>query len=239
MLGGELVRVVVRGHRATDRRKACPSFHRRQRAEDCLVLRAQDRVGGDHVQDLQPRTGVLEGRLERHEGLTPQSIDAPVPELPALMRGVDQRGCVPLEGQQPDRDTLTVRERLGRIVAGRAGAIGIPREALVEEQPLSEARGGRVVGEGVGRVGREGGERGELQGAPALLRGQRPRDHRLGGRTLPLTAARREGQQPDPGPPAHRSRWKGNEADSARSSTTRSTPRTQSPVMCRSMPSTR
>ena len=77
------------------RRKAGGIGERRQVPEDPLIGRAERRIVGDAMGDMQPVAADFARVFKRLQGLRPQRIGTAVPEKPVIERGVEQARRVP------------------------------------------------------------------------------------------------------------------------------------------------
>src|SRR5262245_56957927 len=99
------------------------------------------------MRDEQPRRGELLGVLERQERLRPESIRAPVPELPARPRGEHHARCVARRAAgSAGRGLGAVRERAMRLVAAFARRLTGRREQAIVEELLAERRRAWTIG---------------------------------------------------------------------------------------------
>lgn len=179
--------------------------------------------------------------FDRLQRLGRQRIDAAVPEVPAVPCHVQHRRRVAGGLAGRPRQQVDVAESRRRQVALGAGEAVVARETRVEKQAVAERHRPRIVGEGIGRIGRGLAERAhsgdhrpgggvEGHGLAARAGGEPKRRDNAKRRGKP---ARRGGAQPS----QHGTRQRTvSVTPSGRTITARSS---QSPGMCQRKPSPR
>ena len=89
---------------------------------------------GDHVSVLGTRAAMLDGTLERAEGLFPLTARATVPEVPGVMRSAGNRHRAPRCRADAMGERRSILEVLCRHVTGGARHLPVSAEPFVEEE---------------------------------------------------------------------------------------------------------